>query len=1138
MFFTPSVVSDLARPSSVSDGTVKLVLGQRGDLLCLMRTLSALAGCLTLACAPVGLAIDVASKPVAGSGGELAIKRMEVAPGLKVSLFADETQISHPVAFSVDEQGRFYVSESFRFIDPSGAWTDIRPHLDWLDEDLASRSLEDRRRMYVSRLGDRLPEWTKFSERVRLIEDRDGDGRADHDSVFAEGFNDLLDGTASGVFARKGNVWFTCIPNLWLLRDPAGTGRSTSRQSLLRGFGVHLGFLGHDLHGLCLGPDGKLYFSIGDRGTHIDKGPGRWVDVTETGAVFRSELDGSQLEVFATGLRNPQELAFDKFGNLWSCDNNADHGDGARWVYVVEGGDSGWRVGYQHLTYPVPLGPWTTEKLWYPAWKGQSAAIVPPVANLTQGPSGLAYYPGTGLGTNYENHFLVCDFKGEGGGIHSLSVRPKGASFELVDPAHFVWRIPATDVEFAPDGSVYACTWNGNINAQSKAYIYRITDPRVSGDPLVAETKRVIAEGMTGRNETQLTQWLGHPDLRVRREAQFELAERGAPSIAALERVLRQETNTIPRLHATWGLGQIAARLPQKQSRVLRSVVAALEDDDVEVQAQAAKVLGDCRYPEAFKPLSRLLAKSHSARVQFFAAQSLGKLGRKGAVEPLVALLRQNRDEDPLLRHAAVHAWASLGDPTGVKRFAGDASASVRMGALLVMRRRQMPELAAFLSDTDPLIVVETARAINDAPMNDLMPQLAALADVRNLPVTEETREALWRRIVNANLRLGGAANAKALAHVAARDLPDTVREEALLRLAEWARPSNRDALTGLWRPLRERDVSLAKIPAQDAVIHLSRDHAASVRVAALRLAGRYELQETAAPLRTMAADTSLDGVTRVEAFKALAQIKAASLLELAETLSRDSEESLRQEAEKCLAKLRPGDAVGRWARILENGTTGERQNALAELAKLDSAAAGGIIEEWMERLLSGKLPPELQLDVLEAAGRRPALKALVTRYNDGLDRKGVLAPYRETLTGGNAIAGRKIFPERADVSCVRCHKIGNDGGDVGPNLAGIGQRQPREYLLESLVAPNARIAPGFESLTLTMKDGTVHAGSVKQETAAELVLNSPEEGFLTLRQSDITDRQRGVSGMPEGFGQLLGKRDLRDLVEFLANVK
>ncbi len=90
----------------------------------------------------------------------------------------------------------------------------------------------------------------------------------------------------------------------------------------------------------------------------------------------------------------------------------------------------------------------------------------------------------------------------------------------------------------------------------------------------------------------------------------------------------------------------------------------------------------------------------------------------------------------------------------------------------------------------------------------------------------------------------------------------------------------------------------------------------------------------------------------------------------------------------------------------------------------------------------------------------------------------------------------------------------------------------------ESLVAPNAKIAPGIESVTLTMKNGTFHAGSVKQETTEELVLNLPDEGFLTLRKSDIMHRQRGLSGMPEGFGQSLSERDLRDLLEFLGILK
>src|SRR6185369_415652 len=151
------------------------------------------------------------------------------------------------------------------------------------------------------------------------------------------------------------------------------------RKSLSYGYGVRYNFLGHDLHGLRFGPDGKLYFSIGDRGLHVQTREGRILDNPDSGSVLRCELDGSNLELFATGLRNPQELAFDDFGNLFTGDNNSDSGDQARWVHVVEGGDSGWRMAYQYLP---DRGPFNREKIWHPQEEGQPAYIVPPVTNI------------------------------------------------------------------------------------------------------------------------------------------------------------------------------------------------------------------------------------------------------------------------------------------------------------------------------------------------------------------------------------------------------------------------------------------------------------------------------------------------------------------------------------------------------------------------------------------------------------------------------------------------------------------------------------------------------------------------------------------------------------------------------------
>jgi len=165
-------------------------------------------------------------------------------------------------------------------------------------------------------------------------------------------------------------------------------------------------------------------------------------------------------------------------------------------------------------------------------------------------------------------------------------------------------------------------------------------------------------------------------------------------------------------------------------------------------------------------------------------------------------------------------------------------------------------------------------------------------------------------------------------------------------------------------------------------------------------------------------------------------------------------------------------------------------------------------------------------------------VKDKLTRFERSRPSDDDLRAYRECLKGGNVEEGKKIFLERAEVSCVRCHKAGGDGGEVGPDLGHIAASKQREYLLESIVYPNKHIAAGFESLLVTMNNGTIYAGLLKSETADELELNSPEDGLLKLKKADIKERQRGLSAMPEELRQVLSKQDLRNLVEFLSNLK
>jgi quinoprotein glucose dehydrogenase len=761
--------------------------------------------------APAGLlgpARVTAVQPRAATDEPLeAMKRFTPAEGFTVELFAAEPLLAHPAAISLDGAGRVFVAETHRARTSA---LDVRDYPALLADDRGSRTIEDRLALTKKHFP---ADWQKLgveTEIIRVLEDRDRDGKADFSAIHAAGFNSVLDGAAGGVLARGGSVWFGNIPSLWRLDGSDQDGRAEKRTELLRGFGVRFGLEGHDLRGLILGPDGRLYFACGDRGTNVQPRAGAVVALPEEGAVFRCEPDGSRFEVFCRGLRDPRDLVFDKYGNLFTADSGSGQGDKARWLHLVEGGDYGWRIGWQDHPLGAARNPWLAEKRWMPPTEGQAAWALPAVANIPDGPAGIASNPGIGLSHQYDGHFFVCAT----GGISTWISRRYLATFRNDDEAVFLAHCAATDATFGPDGKLYISALATGPAARGSGRIYRMFDPAEHRNAQIEATRLLLAEDFKTKAPVELGLLLGHLDQRVRLEATWSLGaqpdgERELVDVATAGSKDAADPH-LARIHAVWGLG-IAARRAEYQTpgaaaKMLAPLLPLLEDEDVEVRAQAVRVLGENRVTEAYEGLMRAL-RSEVDHVSFFSAQGLAKLGRKECVSQVLLMARTNSDHGAVLRHGYVQALAAAGDFPAIAEAAGHVDPAVRLVALLAMRLAGRVEIAQFLADEDPLLCAEAARAIDEAPISVALPKLAALL------AKPRADEPLMLRVLQAAFRVGTAAEAQALgAYAAQAGQPEALRTEAVQLLARWPQPPARDRVTGLVRPLPARDAAPAAV--------------------------------------------------------------------------------------------------------------------------------------------------------------------------------------------------------------------------------------------------------------------------------------------------------------------------------------
>lgn len=1131
---------------------------------------------------------------------------VELPEGVELSLWASDELLVDPVAIDLAADGTLYATSSMRNNMP----LDIRQHQDWMATVHTLRSMQDLRAFYrklmapansgknawitdLNKDGSRdIKDMEEYKERIYRIKDTDGDGRADESRLVYEGFNDdpAFD-ILGGIMVEDGSVVAGVPPGVYRLKDTDGDGVFDQRTTIGEGFNTHPAFGGHGVSGVTMGPDGRLYWEVGDIGLHLVDKAGKTWNLPNQGAVMRSEPDGSGFEVFSHGTRNLQEFSFDDRGNLISVDNDGDHpGEKERLVYLPYGSDSGWRSNWQYGKYTDPknnrYNVWMRESYFKPRPENQAAHILAPIENWYAGPSGMVYNPGTALSDAWKDYFFVSSFPGAAPNarVYGFTLDADGAGFKKKDEKVLTKGVLVVGMKFGPDGALYLTDWITGWDSKNDGRLWKLDTPATAGSAIRKEVQGLLQADFAQRPAGDVVALLRHADMRVRQKAQFDLVRRG--DVQALLSAARDRSDLHARLHGLWGVAQLA----RKQSAQAAELAAFLTDTDGEIRAQAARMIGDVRYAAAADRVVPLL-KDTEPRARFFAAEALGRLAYRPAGAAIVDMLAANDGRDQWLQHTGAGALASIGDTAALEALASHASRGVRSAAVVALRRLQHEGVARFLTDADEGVATDAARAINDdGGIPGAMPQLAA-----RLGVVKASNEPLVRRAVNANVRLG-TPEAVARIEALARDqaTPSELRIEAISALGVWNQPSPMDRVDGYYHTqvtvaagpslaagrtsgtggAATRDASAsaprlvlagagqgaAKKAAPKAPTGPTRDAAAAraaierlvdatrtqndvdVKVALAEAAGRLDVRAVAPVLEAqLKSDPSV--LVRTASLRGLQEMKAGDMGALMETALADKDPVVRRAALALLPGLPITAAakVQHLGAIVKTGGIAEQQGALEALGTLKSPESRKLLATYLDDLDAGTVAPALQIDLVDAvqADGSAALQKRLEAYQRKQQADALIKAFRAgTIAGGDARKGQQVLLQNPLAECTRCHAIRGRGADVGPDLSKVGATLTRDQLFEALVEPNKRIAPGFGTVGITMKNGDRIDGTLKEETDAEVVLLAGiPVTQRRLKKAEIAERTDPVSAMPP-LGLVLKPREVRDLIEFLSGLR
>ena len=585
------------------------------------------------------------------------VDKLYLPDDLEATVWAEAPLFYNPTNIDVDHRGRIWVTEAVNY------------------------------RKFNNKPDARLDH--PNGERVVILEDTNGDGKADKSTVFVED-KDLISPLGIAVVGNK--VIVSCSPNLVMYTDENGDDKSDKKEILLTGFGG----LDHDhaLHSLVVGPDGKWYFNTGNAGPHIVTDQAGWTlrsgsiytggspynttnkgnmisddgHVWVGGLALRINPDGTGLKVLGHNFRNNYETAVDSYGNLWQNDND-DQVVSCRTSWLMEGASAGyfsqdgtryWQAD-QRPGQDIPTAHWHQED-----------PGVMPVGDITGAgsPTGVVVYEGDQLGPAYRGTLLSAEAGRNV--IFGYKTEPLGAGFKLTR-SDFISTFPNVDGEYkwndvaddtrkwfrpsdvaaGTDGALYIADWydpivGGHQMKDPKGYgrIYRITP---KGKNLTAP--RIDLKTLKGQIAA-----LTSPAINVRALGFETLRAQGQKAVKPVRKLLSAD-NPYHRARAIWLLSQLGPKGVQEVEKLLQSPDETTRVTAFRALKQTYATPNPMNSPE-LRGMIQLLVTDPSPAVRREVAIVLRDAPFDECRQELAALITQYNGSDPYyLTALGIASW-------------------------------------------------------------------------------------------------------------------------------------------------------------------------------------------------------------------------------------------------------------------------------------------------------------------------------------------------------------------------------------------------------------------------------------------------------------------------------------------------